>query len=167
MDDVKQIQVGAHRIGILGLEEALEEVGESCRDESDETVGKRLLERISRRNYIAPGLTDSFVEALAREYRKFMGDPVPEPAVRGLRIEVLGPGCAGCEQLERTVTAVLSEHRIAADLVHVRDPAEIGRRGVLGLPALTIDGEVKVAGAVPSKARISGWILEAHHSSLS
>lgn len=165
MDDVKQIQVGEHRIGILGLEEALEEMGESCRDRSDEAVGKRLLERISRRNHIAPGLADSFAEALAREYRKFMGRPVAEPEPRGLRIEVLGPGCAGCEQLERTVMAVLAEHRIAADLAHVREPAEIGRYGVPGFPALIVNGKVKAAGAVPSKARIAEWILEAHHFS--
>ena len=43
---------------------------------------------------------------------------------------------------------------------HVTDNKEIGKYGVMGTPALIINGEVKSAGRVPLKAKIKEWLSE-------
>ena len=56
---------------------------------------------------------------------------------------------------------VLSETGIAAGLEHVRDIKEIGKYGVMGTPALIINGQVKSVGKVPPKNKLKEWLTEA------
>jgi hypothetical protein len=56
---------------------------------------------------------------------------------------------------------VMAEMNIMADLVHVRDVMEIGRYGVLGMPALVINEGVVWAGSVPPKSKITAWLAQA------
>jgi hypothetical protein len=51
--------------------------------------------------------------------------------------------------------------RIKANIEHVRDIKEIGRLGVMGMPGLLINGEVKSVGKVPPKAKLIQWLEEA------
>jgi len=44
---------------------------------------------------------------------------------------------------------------------HIRDIKEIGRYGVLGTPALIINGKVKSVGSVPLKSKMIAWLKEA------
>jgi hypothetical protein len=55
----------------------------------------------------------------------------------------------------------MAEIDLAADLEHVRDIKEIGRYGVMGTPALIINGEVKAVGRVPSRGQIKNWLKQA------
>ncbi|MBW1775354.1 MAG: thioredoxin family protein [Deltaproteobacteria bacterium] len=73
-------------------------------------------------------------------------------------IRVLGQGCIQCDQLEQNVMEVLSELDLPADLEHVRDIQEIGKYGVMGTPALLINGKVMCVGRVPPKLRIREWL---------
>ena len=57
--------------------------------------------------------------------------------------------------------AIIAELNIAAGIEHVRDPLEIGNYGIMGMPALIINGEVKAAGSVPPKNKLKEWLLEA------
>ena len=41
-----------HMAGIIGLKSALAEAAEQCKDMSDDSIGKILLEKLSERNYI-------------------------------------------------------------------------------------------------------------------
>ena len=82
-----------------------------------------------------------------------------------IRIKVFGPGCTQCDRLEREVMMVMSEYGIAAELEHVRDMAGIARLGVMGVPALLINNQVKVVGSVPSRDKIKSWILQAANNS--
>jgi len=50
---------------------------------------------------------------------------------------------------------------LAADLEHVRDIKEIGKYGVMGMPALLINGKVLSVGRVPPKAKLKEWLEEA------
>lgn len=75
-------------------------------------------------------------------------------------IKVLGPGCANCIKLEQMVFDVLAEHNIDANVMHVTDVKEIVSMGVMGTPALVIDGQVKFSGVVPSKAKMTEIITE-------
>ena len=67
-----------------------------------------------------------------------------------MKIEILGMGCATCNKLEDTVRLAVSETGVDAQIDHVKDIKKIMAYGVMTTPALVIDGEVKVAGKIPS-----------------
>jgi len=56
---------------------------------------------------------------------------------------------------------VLSELNMSADLDHVRDVKEIACYGVMGNPALVINGKVVAVGRVPSKNQLKEWLRTA------
>ncbi len=56
--------------------------------------------------------------------------------------------------------ALIEEIGIEADLEHIRDFKRISQYGVMALPAVVINGQVKVLGSVPSKAKLKEFILE-------
>jgi protein-disulfide isomerase len=66
-----------------------------------------------------------------------------------------------CDRLEQELMQVMAESGIIADMEHVRDIKEIGRYGVMGTPALLINGQVKSVGKVPAKSKIIEWLKEA------
>jgi len=96
-----------------------------------------------------------------REFKKFLGKPVEEETTDGIQIKVLGPGCVQCDRLEQDLMQVMAETGIVADIEHVRDIKEIGRYGVMGTPALLINGQVKSVGKVPLKSKMIEWLKEA------
>ena len=49
---------------------------------------------------------------------------------------------------------VMAEMNLAGDLRHVTDVKEIGQYGVMGVPALIINGKVVAVGSVPEKKKI-------------
>lgn len=161
MSDVTQIRVGKHMTGIIGLKSVLEEAAVRCKGMADDRIGELLLEMLSKCNYIPTNVRDEYVNAFLREYKKHIGESVPESSGQILQIKVLGPGCPQCERLEQEVMAVLSETGVIAELEHVRNPVDIGRYGVMGTPALVIDNKVKIVGSVPPKERIISWIQQA------
>jgi small redox-active disulfide protein 2 len=65
-------------------------------------------------------------------------------------IKVLGSGCANCQKLEAIAQQAVDRLGIDAEVVHVTDFAEIMGYGVMSTPALVVDGELKLAGRVPS-----------------
>jgi len=71
-----------------------------------------------------------------------------------VKIEVLGTGCPKCKKTYENAEKAIKELGIEAELVKVYDSVEIAKRGVFETPALVIDGEIKVAGRVPSKEEI-------------
>jgi len=66
------------------------------------------------------------------------------------KIQVLGPGCARCNQLAEDVIKAAMELDIKYHFEKVSDMREIMKFGVMMTPALVIDGVVKVKGKVPS-----------------
>lgn len=65
-------------------------------------------------------------------------------------IKILGSGCANCQKLEAIAQQAVDRLGIDAEVVHVTDFAEIMGYGVMSTPALVVDGELKLAGRVPS-----------------
>jgi small redox-active disulfide protein 2 len=78
----------------------------------------------------------------------------------GLSIKVLGTGCARCERLVADVMSALDALGLAADVEHVTDPARIGEYGVMGTPALVVNGRIVAAGSAPSAAEIRKMLTE-------
>ncbi len=73
-------------------------------------------------------------------------------------IEVLGPGCANCQRLERVAGEAVVVTGVEAEIRHVTDYAEIGQRGIMSTPGLVIDGVVRSHGRVPSVEEVAGWL---------
>lgn len=159
--EVTRIKVGKHPTGIIGLKETLKSVAGEMRGADDEEIRKTLLERLGKNNYITPKAEDLYGQAFLREYKRFVGEPFNESESSGLEIKVLGPGCPRCEQIEQTLMRLIAEMKIEADLDHVRDPLEIGKYGIMSMPALVINGEVKAAGGVPPKETLKVWLEQA------
>lgn len=73
-------------------------------------------------------------------------------------IQVLGTGCAKCQQTAERAKAAAAELGVEVAVVKVDTPMEIAKFGVMFTPALAIDGQVKVSGRVPSADEIKGWL---------
>jgi small redox-active disulfide protein 2 len=159
--DVTQILVGGHRIGIIGLKPVLEAVAGEFKQRPDADIKAELMRRLGRSNYIVSSAEAAYEAAFFREYKKFIGEPLPEDPTGPLQVKVLGPGCPECDRLERDLMAVMSELNLPADLDHVRDVKEIACYGVMGNPALVINGKVFAAGRVPSKNQLKEWLKAA------
>ncbi len=164
-DDVVKIRVGNGLVGVTGLWKAMEDVVRSNRLQPDseisEAIGLELLKRLSDTNYIPRQARDLYAKALVKEFKRYLGQPVPEDSPEGLQVAVLGPGCARCSQLEADVREAMVELKVAGDLSHVDDYREIARYGVMGVPALVINDRVVSAGQMPSRLQIKAWLKEA------
>lgn len=78
-----------------------------------------------------------------------------------MEIKVLGPGCAKCQQLERTVREVVKELGIVANVEDIKDIKKIMEYPILTTPGLVIDEKLVCSGRVPSKAEITTFITAA------
>jgi small redox-active disulfide protein 2 len=160
-NDVSQISVGGQRTGIIGLKPVMEAVAREFAGRPDGEIKAELMVRLGKSNYIAPKARDAYEAAFFREYKKFIGEPMPEDPSGPLQIKVLGPGCPSCEKLEQDMMAVMAELNLPADLEHVRDVKEIACYGAMGSPALVINGKVVAVGRVPSKSQLKEWLRTA------
>jgi small redox-active disulfide protein 2 len=159
--DVSQVRVGQFTVGVIGLKSVLKEMAVEWADKPDAQVAEELVKRLSAKNYIAESAKVSYGMAFLREFKKFVGKPYTEEVPEQLEIKILGPGCANCDRLEREVMAVVNELNLPAGIDHVRDNREIGTYGVMGSPALIINGKVKTVGRVPMRSEIRKWLFEA------
>lgn len=76
-----------------------------------------------------------------------------------LKIEVLGSGCKKCQQLEANVKEAITSLKLDAEVLHITDPIEIAKRGVMSTPALTVNGKVVSKGKVISPVEIQPLLL--------
>jgi len=77
-----------------------------------------------------------------------------------MKIEILGTGCPKCKKINQLTEEAINELGVSAEIIKVTDINKIIDYGVMVTPALVIDGEVKVAGKIPSKQEITKWIEE-------
>jgi small redox-active disulfide protein 2 len=75
-------------------------------------------------------------------------------------IEVLGPGCANCQKLEKNAREAVTLVGVEAEIVKVTDYREIAAHGILSTPGLIIDGVVRSAGRIPNPGDIAAWLTE-------
>lgn len=73
-------------------------------------------------------------------------------------VQVMGPGCAKCNETAKIVEEAIAESGVEARMEKVSDFVEIARLGVFTTPAVAINGEVKVVGKVPKKADVIAWL---------
>jgi len=66
------------------------------------------------------------------------------------KIRILGTGCPKCKKMAENAEVAAKELEVEYLLEKVTDINDIMSFGVMMTPALVIDGEVKIAGKVPS-----------------
>jgi small redox-active disulfide protein 2 len=66
------------------------------------------------------------------------------------KIQILGTGCAKCQKLAAVADEAARSLGLPYRLEKVTDLNDIASFGVMFTPALVVDGQVKVAGRVPS-----------------
>lgn len=71
-----------------------------------------------------------------------------------MKVQILGTGCPKCKALTQNVIDAAAELAISADIEKVEDIREIVQMGVMGTPAIAIDGQVKSSGRVLTVAQI-------------
>lgn len=76
-------------------------------------------------------------------------------------IKILGSGCAKCHRLEQLTREVATALGLTAEFDHVTEMNKIMAYPVMSTPALVINEQVKVAGRMPSKEEIAGWLKTA------
>lgn len=74
------------------------------------------------------------------------------------KIEILGSGCAKCNQLEGNAKKAVSETGVEAEVIHIADLKKIAEYKVLFTPAIAIDGVVKASGKIASVEEIKKWL---------
>lgn len=77
-----------------------------------------------------------------------------------MKIEIFGPGCHRCQEVEKAVRSALSELGISADVDKVKDITKIVDAGIMQTPGLRINGKIKCFGRIPKVEEIKIWITE-------
>jgi small redox-active disulfide protein 2 len=75
-----------------------------------------------------------------------------------MKIEILGDGWPHCDKFYENVLKAVKESGKEAEIVKEMDLQKIANYGVLSLPALVIDGVLKVSGKVSKVEKIKDWI---------
>ena len=73
-------------------------------------------------------------------------------------IKILGTGCPKCIKLAELTEQAAIELGIEYELEKVTDINDIISNGVMLTPALVVDGDIKVAGSVPSIEQIIDYL---------
>ena len=158
--DIVQISMGDRSIGIIGLKKVMTDLAVTASGKTDRECREILYRGIADQNYIPPKMVEEYKEALLRSFKVFTGESAQEAPAGGVRIQVLGPGCHNCARMEQDVREVMAELKMPGDLSHVTDPAEIAKYGLMGVPALVINGRVVCVGTLPDRNRIKQWLMD-------
>jgi len=78
-----------------------------------------------------------------------------------MNIKVLGPGCARCHALEKTVREVVSELQINATVEEIKDMKKMLEYPILTTPGLVINEQVVSSGQVLGKNEVTQLIVNA------
>ena len=76
------------------------------------------------------------------------------------KIQILGTGCPKCKKLAENTETAAKDLGIEYEIQKVTDINEIMKFGVMVTPALVVDGQVKLAGKVPSVEEVKNLLTE-------
>ena len=78
-----------------------------------------------------------------------------------IKIQILGTGCAKCQNLYENAEAAAKALGIDYEMVKIKEIKDIMAFEVMMTPALAVDGKVKVAGRVPSVGDLQKMLADA------
>ncbi len=70
------------------------------------------------------------------------------------KIEVLGPGCARCQETYRVVRHVVESAGLTCQVVKDETYQRMAQLGVMATPAIAIDGAVVLTGHIPKAEEV-------------
>jgi small redox-active disulfide protein 2 len=76
-----------------------------------------------------------------------------------MELKILGTGCKKCKQLEANTREAVAKLGIEANIEKVEDIQKIMEFGVMGTPALVVDGEVKISGKLAKAKEIEKYLV--------
>jgi len=135
---VNTVLVGLHRVGLVGLEEALKKAEDSGLDEQA-AITDLLLETLSAENYIPEAQKAPFRTALWREYLRRRGEDFSD-FLSEIEVTVRGEAGEGREAFVETLGSVFREIELKP-LLSFSPPGDPGPN-----PQLVIDDEIIVRG---------------------
>ena len=71
-----------------------------------------------------------------------------------MQIKVIGSGCPTCHKLHEMVLSLKKEGKINADVEYSKNINELIELGVMGSPALIVDGKVVKVGMVKDEKEL-------------
>ena len=71
-----------------------------------------------------------------------------------MKIKIVGSGCSTCNKLHEMVLSLKKEGKINADVEYSKDINELIELGVMGSPALIVDGKVVKVGMVKDEKEL-------------
>lgn len=74
------------------------------------------------------------------------------------KLQILGTGCPKCKKLTELTEAAAKAAGIEYELEKVTDINDIVAFGVMTTPALVVDGEVKIAGKLPTASELQAML---------
>jgi small redox-active disulfide protein 2 len=74
-----------------------------------------------------------------------------------MKVQILGPGCAKCKNLEQKVRSLNDTHHLNLEIEKVTDLQEIIKYKIMMTPALVIDGVLKSVGSIPKDEQLLTW----------
>ena len=77
-----------------------------------------------------------------------------------MKITIIGSGCPKCESLYKKVQKLRQEKKISADIEYKKDVNELVERGIMGSPALLVDGKPVLVGMPKSDDELLRLILK-------
>ena len=78
-----------------------------------------------------------------------------------MKLQVLGTGCPKCNKLSEMTERAAAELGLADPVEKVTNITDILAAGVMMTPALLVNGEVKVAGRVPTVPELKTILAQA------
>jgi small redox-active disulfide protein 2 len=76
-----------------------------------------------------------------------------------MQILVIGPGCSRCKTLLQLTEQAVKELGVTAEINKVTDLKQIMALGVMMTPALAVNGNLKLAGRVPTLEEIKKLLV--------
>jgi small redox-active disulfide protein 2 len=78
-----------------------------------------------------------------------------------LNIQVAGPGCKNCVELEARVKQAVAELGLEATVSKITGYQEIAASGVMMTPGLIVDGKVVLQGKLPTVGIVKNLLTDA------
>ena len=75
-----------------------------------------------------------------------------------MRIEILGTGCTKCKKLEANVREAVKNLSLDAEIVKVQEMEKILDYGVMSLPGIVVDDEVRSTGKLLSADEVAALL---------
>ena len=76
-----------------------------------------------------------------------------------MQILIIGPGCSRCKTLAQLTEQAVKELGVSAEINKVTDLKQIMALGVMMTPALAVNGNLKLAGRVPTVEEIKKLLV--------